>query len=157
MVYTPGSGTPGYVPAKIEYVYYNETAVGTEGEAGYIPVGYVKQDITSAIVDLINANESKTKIVTIDNKQYYVSESYTGTTDPTLGTEPGVFLIDVVGGVVNNIEEIFTTQTTIVINEGDTNEQTFTTVQEYIEYIISESDLQEGVMTFVPGTGTTPE
>lgn len=160
MVYTPGSGTPGtpgYVPAKIEYVYYNETAVGTEGEAGYIPIGYVKQDITSAIVDLINANESKTKIVTIDNKQYYVSESYTGTTDPTLGTEPGVFLIDVVGGVVNNIEEIFTTQTTIVINEGDTNEQTFTTVQEYIEYIISESDLQEGVMTFVPGTGTTPE
>lgn len=190
MVYTPAVGTEGavgYVPAKIEYVYYDGTTyvkqdltdmlsdiidpangsvfynnIGTDvapvfafqywdsslnnGEGGFT---------TITISDLVQANETKTKFVTIDNKQYYVSESYAGSGDPVLGTEAGVYLIDVVGGVVNNIEEIFTTSTTIVINEGGTNQQTFTTVQEYIEYIISESDLQEGVMTFVPGTGTT--
>src|SRR5690606_9770867 len=33
-----------------------------------------------------------------------------------------------------------TTNTTIVINEGETNEQTFITVEEYIQYIASQAD-----------------
>src|SRR5690606_35404073 len=118
-------------PAKIEYVYFDGT-------------NYITKDITADIIDLIKGNETKTKIVTINNVQYYVSESYTGTADPTTGTETGVFKIDVVGGVINNIEEIFTTNTTIVINEGLTNEQTFTTVEEYIQYI-SDNAIQDGV------------
>ena len=140
---TQGGGmvfTPGTTPT-IEYVYFD----GTD---------YVKKDITDDIIDIIKGAESKTKIVTIDNVQYYVSESYTGTTDPTLGTEPGVYKIDIVGGVINNIEEIFTTTTTIVINEGATNEQTFNTVEEYIQYI-SENAMQEGVTKIVIDAGTS--
>ena len=67
-----------------------------------------------------------------------------------------MYLIDVVGGVVNNIEEIFTKDTQIVINEGS-NELTFNTVQEYIEYIISENSDNNllGTMIYNPGTGLT--
>lgn len=178
MVFTPATGTEGeagYVPAKIEYVYYNGSTYVKqdmtsllndlieiqEGNVIYNPTTQVFQYWdgdsyeTITLTDLVQANETKTKIVTIENKQYYVSESYTGENDPVTGSEAGVYLIDVVGGVVNNIEEIFTTNTTIVINEGETNEQTFTTVQEYIEYISQNADLKDGVMTFVPGTGAT--
>jgi len=57
MVFTPGT-TP-----TIEYVYFD----GTD---------YVKKDITADIIDIIKGAETKTKIVTIDNTPYYVSESY---------------------------------------------------------------------------------
>ena len=123
------------------------------------------------------------KIVTVKNVQYYLSETFDKFSDLANIPQPGVnatpadiagfenakevvlnsavegsyFKIDVVGGVVNNIEEIFTTETTIVINEGGLNQQTFETVQEYIEYIISESNqpVPVGSMTFTQGTGTT--
>nr|WP_297306620.1 hypothetical protein [uncultured Flavobacterium sp.] len=167
MVYTPAVGTPGaqdYVAPKFEYVTWDPTLNNGDG-------GYKKSDITTVITDLINASETKTKIVTINNVQYYLSESFNKSTElaaattdeekflvlfPTSGTPAiGVYKIDVVGGVVNNIEEIFTTETTIVINEGELNQQTFETVQEYIEYIISESNQPVGSMTFTQGTGTS--
>lgn len=131
MVFTPGA-TP-----TIEYVYFDGT-------------NYVKKDITADIIGLIKGNETKTKIVTIQNKQFYLAEDFTGTVPTTIpATLPtGMYAIDVVGGVIKNIEEIFTTNTTIVINEGETNEQTFTTVQEYIEYI-SQNSLVDGVTKIV--------
>lgn len=169
MVYTPAVGTPGaqdYVAPKFEYVTWDPTLNNDDG-------GYKKSDITTVITDLINASETKTKIVTINNVQYYLSESFNKSTElaaattdeekflvlfPTSGTPAiGVYKIDVVGGVVNNIEEIFTTPTTIVINEGEANQQTFITVQKYIEYIISENsdDNLLGTMIYNPGTGLT--
>ncbi|WLD23994.1 hypothetical protein NU10_00975 [Flavobacterium dauae] len=123
MVFTPGA-TP-----TIEYVYFDGT-------------NYVKKDITADIIDLIKGNETKTKIVTINNVQYYVSESYTGTAAPTTGTEAGVYKIDVVGGIINNFEE-FVTNNPVTVN-GDT----YTTVEEYIQYI-SENAMQDGVTKIV--------
>ncbi|SEH62066.1 hypothetical protein SAMN02927937_00531 [Paenimyroides aquimaris] len=123
MVFTPGA-TP-----TIEYVYFD----GTD---------YVKKDITADIIDLITGNETKTKLVTINNVQYYVSESYTGTADPTTGTEPGVYKIDVVGGIINNFEE-FVTNNPVTIDNN-----TYTTVEEYIQYI-SENAMQDGVTKIV--------
>lgn len=117
MVFTPAVGNPGdadYEAPKFEYVKWNATSNS-----------YERLDITSVITDLINASETKTKIVTIEDVQYYVSESYTGTTDPTDGNEPGVYKIDVVGGVVNNFSEIINSNTTI---EG-TNQ----TIKQYFE------------------------
>lgn len=111
MVFTPADGS---TDAKFEYVKWNATSNS-----------YERLDITSVITDLINASETKTKIVTIEDVQYYVSESYTGTSDPTTGSEPGVYLIDVVGGVVNNFSEIINSTTTI----GTTNQ----TIQRYFE------------------------
>lgn len=73
--------------------------------------------------DIVAANESKTVIVSNTSKkqQYYISESYLQVNDTptqatidtwTAGTIPaGVYAIDVVGGVVNNFEE--------VVNQGD--------------------------------------
>ena len=57
MVFTPGT------KPTIEYVYFD----GTD---------YVKKDITADIIDIIKGAETKTKIVTIDDTPYYVSESY---------------------------------------------------------------------------------
>src|SRR5690606_37590149 len=123
MVFTPGA-TP-----TIEYVYFD----GTD---------YVTKDITADIIDLITGNETKTKLVTINNVQYYVSESYTGTAAPTTGTEPGVYKIDVVGGIINNFEE-FVTNNPVTIDGN-----TYTTVEEYIQYI-SENAMQDGVTKIV--------
>src|SRR5690606_24886616 len=108
------------------------------------------QYVNIDLADLVQANETKTKVVTIQNKQFYLAEDFTGTVPTTIpATLPtGMYAIDVVGGVINNIEEIFTTNTTIVINEGETNEQTITTVQEYIEYI-SQNSLVDGVTKIV--------
>src|SRR5690554_561929 len=138
---TQGGGmvfTPGTTPT-IEYVYFD----GTD---------YVKKDITDDIIDIIKGAESKTLLVqtTDGTKQYYVSETYLTANNGTAPSQAtvngwttaptGVYEIDVVGGVINNIEEILTTNTTIVINEGETNEQTFITVEEYIQYIASQAD-----------------
>lgn len=123
MVFTPAVGNPdetGYVAPKFEYVKWIPDTT-TNPVAG----AYERLDITSVITDLINASETKTKIVTIEDVQYYVSESYTGTTDPTVGNEPGVYKIDVVGGVVNNFSEIINSNTTI---EGTTQ-----TIKQYFE------------------------
>lgn len=148
MVFTPAVGNPGdanYESPKFEYVVWDSTSNS-----------YERLGITSVITDLINASETKTTIVTIDNVQYYLSESFNkfaelaaATTDTSKldvlnsATANSWIKIDVVGGVINNIEEIFTTNTTIVINEGEINQQTFTTVQEYIEYI-SQNSKQDG-------------
>lgn len=107
--------------------------------------------------DIVKTNETKTKIVTIENKQFYLAENFVGSIPTTIpSTLPtGMYPIDVVGGVINNIEEIFTTPTTIVINEGTTNEQTFTTVEQYIEYISNQS-IQDGVTKIVLDTAVTP-
>ncbi len=133
MVFTPGT-TP-----TIEYVYFDGT-------------NYVKKDITSDIIDIINGAESKTLLIktTDGTKQYYISETYLTANNgvaPTQSTVDGwttlpvgVYQVDIIGGVINNIEEIFTTNTTIVVNEGETNEQTFNTIEEYIQYISSQAD-----------------
>src|SRR5690606_19600153 len=86
---------------------------------------YERLDITSVITDLINSSETKTKIVTIEDVQYYVTESYAGAANPIVITDPGVYKIDVVGGVVNNFSEIINSNTTI---EGTTQ-----TIKQYFE------------------------
>lgn len=107
--------------------------------------------------DIVKTNETKTKIVTIENKQFYLAENFVGSIPTTIPSAlpTGMYPIDVVGGVINNIEEIFTTPTTIVINEGTTNEQTFTSVEQYIEYISNQS-IQDGVTKIVLDTAVTP-
>lgn len=125
MIFTPDSGTvgnPGYVPAKVEYVYFN----GTQ---------YVKEDITSSLGSVVSANETKTSIITVDNKQYYVSENFVGDTNTIDGPEPGVYLIDVVGGVVNNFSEIIGDSTTVVTINGDT-----TTIENYFNSLGADSN-----------------
>ncbi|EHQ41464.1 hypothetical protein Myrod_0628, partial [Myroides odoratus DSM 2801] len=91
--------------------------------------------------DIVAANESKTVIVSNTSKkqQYYISESYLQVNDTptqatidtwTAGTIPaGVYAIDVVGGVVNNFEE--------VVNQGPINVdgRTFPTINDYITYL----------------------
>lgn len=129
MVFTPGT-TP-----TIEYVYFD----GTD---------YVKKDITADIIDIIKGAETKTKIVTIDNTPYYVSESYTGTSDPTLGTEPGVYKIDVIGGIINNFNAFINS----TVTGGGTN---YTTVEEYIEYI-SQNVTKDRETRIVMDTTVTP-
>ncbi|UUV22337.1 hypothetical protein [Paenimyroides aestuarii] len=129
MVFTPGTNPT------IEYVYFDGT-------------NYTKKDITTDIIAIIKGNESKTKIVTINNKQYYVSESYTGTADPVTGTETGVYQIDVIGGVVNNFNEFINS----TVGGGGTN---YSTVEEYIEYI-SENVTKTGETRIVIDTSVTP-
>src|SRR5690554_476635 len=96
---------------------------------------------TIDLTELVTAAETKTKFITINNKQYYVSESYTGTTDPTTGDEPGVYEIEVIEGIVNNFNEFISSEVT----GGGTN---YTTVEEYIEYV-SQNSMQDGVTKIV--------
>ncbi|UVD79173.1 hypothetical protein NWE55_13730 [Myroides albus] len=89
-----------------------------------------------SIKDVVTANESKTVIITLEDKQYYVSESYLiankgvvpTTVDPTNLPE-GIYLIDVVGGVVNNFEEI--------VNNGPitVDGTTYQTINDYITHL----------------------
>lgn len=146
MVYTPEipaigtQGQPDYVaavPAKIEYVTWNGTT-------------YVKQDATDGLISLIQGNETKTKIVTVKNVQYYLSETFDKFSNLASITQPGVnatpaeiaafedakedvldsavegsyFKIDVVGGVVNNFNDIITS-TTVIEGTSQTIEQYF--------------------------------
>ncbi|WHT40610.1 hypothetical protein QNH98_08715 [Myroides sp. mNGS23_01] len=99
---------------------------------------------TINIKDLVEAAETNTTIVVYNNKQYYLSEAYIkagGETDPANWTAvpAGAIHIDVVGGVINNIQEILESPTNITITttEGD---KTFTTVEEYLQYISQYSD-----------------
>ncbi|WP_158211273.1 hypothetical protein [Myroides phaeus] len=94
--------------------------------------------------ELVAAAETKTSIVTYNNKQYYLSESYInggGEVDVTKWTAvpAGAIHIDVVGGVINNIEEILTTPGNITI-QVDGKDKTFTTVEEYLQYITQFSE-----------------
>ncbi|SKB96150.1 hypothetical protein SAMN05660841_03321, partial [Sphingobacterium nematocida] len=109
-------------------VYYDGdkfTYVTTTGET---------KEIT--IKEIVAANESKTEIITVDNKQYYISEAYLSAHDGKVPTTvdatnlpAGVYAIDVVGGVVNNFEEI--------VQNGpiEVDGRTFNTVEEYITYL----------------------
>ncbi len=89
-----------------------------------------------SINQVITANESKTAIITVNKKQYYVSEEYlvankgvVPTTVDTANLPKGIYAIDVVGGVVNNFEEI--------VNKGPVtvDGRTFKTVNDYITYL----------------------
>lgn len=140
MVYTPADGA---TPAIISYVHY-DAATKT----------YITTDITGAITDLIGEAESKTLIVsnTSNKAQYYISETYllaNGGVVPaqsvidgwTAATAPaGVYHIDVIGGVVNNFQEI--------LNENITIGGNTTTIEEYIQNI-SKDGMQEGVTKIV--------
>ena len=133
MVFIPGTNNDS---AKIEYVYY-DSATST----------YVKKDITAELENLISASESKTTIVTYEGNQYYLSEAYIqngGVTDASQWTAlpAGAILIDVVGGVVNNFNELVTNNPVTI--EG----HTYNTVQEYIEYI-SQNATKDGALKIV--------
>ncbi|WP_166666166.1 hypothetical protein, partial [Myroides indicus] len=133
MVFIPGTDNDS---AKIEYVYY-DSATST----------YVKKDITAELESLISASESKTTIVTYGGNQYYLSEAYIqngGVTDASQWTSvpTGAILIDVVGGVVNNFNELVTN------NPVTIGGNTYNTVQEYIEYI-SKNATQDGALKIV--------
>ncbi|MDM1361066.1 hypothetical protein HX052_13505 [Myroides marinus] len=94
--------------------------------------------------DLVAGTESKTTIVTYNNKQYYLSEAYIvggGELDVTkwIAVPTGAIHVDVVGGVINNIEEILTTKGNITIQVGG-KDMTFTSVEEYLQYITQFSE-----------------
>lgn len=136
--------------ANVGYTVAGINAANNDGVA--IPANsfyYINQTTGNKVfIDLasiVKQNETKTKLITIGTKQYYVSESYTGTTDPTTGTETGVYEINFVDGIVNNFNE-FITSTVI---GGGTN---YTTVEEYIEYI-SQNNLANGVTRIVLNAG----
>ncbi|MCC9041287.1 hypothetical protein LNQ81_00870 [Myroides sp. M-43] len=89
-----------------------------------------------SINSVVTANESKTAIITVNKKQYYVAEEYlvankgvVPTTVDATNLPKGIYAIDVVGGVVNNLEEI--------VNSGPVNVdgRTFKTVNDYITYL----------------------
>ncbi|MDR0196553.1 MAG: hypothetical protein LBI73_15660 [Myroides sp.] len=127
MIFTPGANPV------VEYLYFDTTSSS-----------YVKKNITSDIISLLNGSEPKTLLVktTDKTKQYYISETYliaNNNTEPTQQvidgwtTLPaGVYQVDVIGGVVNNIKEII--KAPINITEGS---NTFTTVEQYIQHIAS--------------------
>lgn len=103
---------------------------------------------TIILGDLVTDAESKTTIVTDSGKQFYISETYLAANNgiaPTTVDEnnipAGIYLIDVVGGVVNNFDEI-------INNEVTVNGITYDTVEEYIEYI-SQNATQDGVTKIV--------
>ena len=137
--------------ANVGYTVAGITAANNDGVA--IPANsfyYINQTTGNKVfIDLasiVKQNETKTKLITIGTKQYYVSESYTGSTDPTTGTEAGVYEIDFIDGIVNNFNEFITS----TVTGGGTN---YTTVEEYIEYI-SANSMQDGVTKIViDGTG----
>src|SRR5690554_915431 len=88
---------------------------------------------------IVQANESQTVIITVDDQQYYVSEAYLAvndgvvptTVDPT-AIPDGIYLIDVIGGVTNNFEEIYNN----IVNEEITiNDENYNSFEEYITYI----------------------
>src|SRR5690554_6627978 len=88
---------------------------------------------------IVQANESQTVIITVDDQQYYVSEAYLAvndgvvptTVDPT-SIPDGIYLIDVIDGVTNNFEEIYNN----IVNEEITiNDETYNSFEEYITYI----------------------
>ncbi|MCA4807258.1 hypothetical protein [Myroides odoratimimus] len=100
----------------------------------YVTKGGETKEVS--INQVITANESKTAIITVNKKQYYVSEEYlvankgvVPTTVDAANLPKGIYTIDVVGGVVNNLEEI--------VNKGPVivDGRTFKTVNDYITYL----------------------
>ncbi|MCA4793350.1 V-type ATP synthase subunit E family protein [Myroides odoratimimus] len=100
----------------------------------YVTKGGETKEVS--INQVITANESKTAIITVNKKQYYVSEEYlvankgvVPTTVDAANLPKGIYAIDVVGGVVNNLEEI--------VNNGPVtvDGRTFKTVNDYITYL----------------------
>ncbi|MEK6485341.1 hypothetical protein, partial [Myroides odoratimimus] len=100
----------------------------------YVTKGGETKEVS--INQVITANESKTAIITVNKKQYYVSEEYlvankgvVPTTVDAANLPKGIYAIDVVGGVVNNLEEI--------VNKGPVtvDGRTFKTVNDYITYL----------------------
>src|SRR5690554_6251988 len=88
---------------------------------------------------IVQANESQTVIITVDDQQYYVSEAYLAVNDGVIPTtvDPtaipdGIYLIDVIGGVTNNFEEIYNN---IVNEEITVNGDTYNSVEEYITHV----------------------
>lgn len=138
--------------ANVGYTVAGITAGNNNGVA--IPANsfyYINQTTGDKVAinleSIVKQNETKTKLITIGTKQYYVSENYTGATDPTIGTEVGVYEIDFVDGIVNNFNEFITST---VIGGG----ANYTTVEEYIEYI-SKNSMQDGVTKIVIDGGTS--
>ncbi|MCO7723707.1 hypothetical protein NJB85_11005 [Myroides odoratimimus] len=114
-----------YVGGNVYYEGDKLTYVTKEGERKEVSINQV-----------ITANESKTAIITVNKKQYYVSEEYlvankgvVPTTVDVANLPKGIYAIDVVGGVVNNLEEI--------VNKGPVtvDGRTFKTVNDYITYL----------------------
>src|SRR5690554_1814555 len=112
-------------------VYYDGdtfTYVDANGETQIVNVKKLVQD-----------NESQTVIITVDDQQYYVSEAYLSvndgvvptTVDPT-AIPAGIYLIDVIGGVTNNFEEIYNN---IVNEEITVNGDTYNSFEEYITHV----------------------
>src|SRR5690554_2339929 len=94
--------------------------------------------------ELVQANESQTLLVqtTEEDQQYYVAEEYLQNNplptqteidgwDPT-ALPAGVYLIDVIGGVTNNFEEIYNN---IVNEEITVNGDTYNSFEEYITHV----------------------
>ncbi|APA90795.1 hypothetical protein [Myroides sp. ZB35] len=114
-----------YVGGNVYYEGDKLTYVTKEGERKEVSINQV-----------ITANESKTVIITVNKKQYYVSEEYlvankgvVPTTVDAANLPKGIYAIDVVVGVVNNLEEI--------VNKGPVtvDGRTFKTVNDYITYL----------------------
>jgi|GEM_PF-4428028 len=100
--------------------------------------------------NIVSANESQTILVSTTDKSelYYVSEAYLAANNQTAptstdadGWDPaslptGIYAIDIAGGVVNNFENI--------VNSGPVtiNGDTYTTVEEYLENIVSANESQ---------------
>src|SRR5690554_2488665 len=112
-------------------VYYDGdtfTYVDANGETQIVNVKKLVQD-----------NESQTVIITVDDQQYYISEAYLSendgvvptTVDPT-AIPDGIYLIDVIGGVTNNFEEIYNN---IVNEEITVNGDTYNSFEEYITHV----------------------
>src|SRR5690554_798301 len=88
---------------------------------------------------IVQDNKSQTVIITVDDQQYYVSEAYLSvnngvvptTVDPT-AIPDGIYLIDVIGGVTNNFEEIYNN---IVNEEITVNGDTYNSFEEYITHV----------------------
>lgn len=139
--------------ANVGYTVAGITAGNNNGVA--IPANsfyYINQTtgdkVAINLASIVKQNETKTKLITIGTKQYYVSENYTGATDPTTGTEVGVYEIDFVDGIVNNFNEFINS----TVTGGGTN---YTTVEEYIEYI-SQNVTKDGETRIVIDTTVTP-
>lgn len=117
---------------------YSPTPDSTTGSH----VGYVYFDSNTSTyktqvisLDSFGFSETKTYFKTINNKQYFVSEGFKGDSGTITGTEPGVYLIDVVGGVVNNFNEIIGDTTTVININGDT-----TTIANYFNSLGADSN-----------------
>src|SRR5690554_1699622 len=124
------------------------------------PVTIVNPDGTTTVYNtveeyletIIEANESKTMIVTYEGNQYYLSEEYiqhNGLTDATAWTSvpAGATLIDVVGGVINNFNDFVSNNPVTIVNPDGTT-TVYNTVEEYLETIIEANESKTMIVTY---------